>query len=133
MTRPRSVLVIEDNEDNRIIVRAVLSSRGFRVSEATDGAMGIAKAIDEMPDVILMDVSIPIIDGLAATRILKQDPATAMIPIIALTAHALATDRAKALDAGCDDYISKPTDPRTVLAAVQRWTEPVDRPFATES
>lgn len=121
MSRERTVLLIEDNEDSRIILTAFLTSSGYLVTEATNGEAGIAKARADRPDLILMDVSIPIIDGWEATRILKHDPDTAKIPIVALTVHALPSDREKAMEVGCDDYISKPVEPRAVLAAVQHW------------
>jgi two-component system, cell cycle response regulator DivK len=121
----RIVLLVEDNEDNLIIYSTILRHVGLEVVEARDGESGIAMAIAHRPAVILMDVSIPLIDGLEATRRLKANPETAHIPIIALTAHALATDREKAIEAGCDGYIPKPAEPRLVLAAVQRYTEAV--------
>ncbi len=124
MSGGRTVLLIEDDEDSRIILTALLTSAGYAVTEATNGEAGIEKARADRPDVILMDVSIPIIDGWEATRILKRDPDTAKIPILALTVHALPSDRAKAREVGCDDYISKPVAPRAVLAAIQRWIGP---------
>jgi len=93
---------------------------GFDVLQATDGQRGIALARDKQPDLILMDVSIPVVDGWEATRILKRDATTRAIPIIALTAHALAGDRDRAFAAGCDDYIPKPAEPRVVAEAVLR-------------
>ena len=119
-TPPKSVLLVEDNEDNLVIYSTILRHAGFDVLEARDGQAGIEIAQREHPALILMDVSIPIIDGWEATRRLKADPATASIPIIALTAHALATDQQKATEVGCDGYIPKPAEPRVVLAAVKR-------------
>lgn len=116
-----SVLLVEDNEDNLVIYSTILRHSGFKVLEARDGQAGIDTARKEHPGLILMDVSIPIIDGWEATRQLKADPDTASIPIIALTAHALASDQQKAAEAGCDGYIAKPAEPRVVLAAVQRY------------
>jgi two-component system cell cycle response regulator DivK len=116
----KTVLLVEDNEDNLVIYSTILRHSGFTVIEARDGQAGIDAAHREMPGIILMDVSIPLIDGWEATRRLKADPATAKIPIIALTAHALASDQQKAVDAGCDGYIPKPAEPRVVLAAVRR-------------
>jgi two-component system, cell cycle response regulator DivK len=116
----KTVLLVEDNEDNLVIYSTILRHSGYNVIEARDGQAGIDAAQREHPAIILMDVSIPLIDGWEATRRLKADPATAMIPIIALTAHALATDQQKAVDAGCDGYIAKPAEPRVVLAAVRR-------------
>jgi len=122
-----TILLVEDNEDNRRIYSTILTHTGYRVLEAVDGEAGIALAIAEMPDLILMDVSIPKINGWDATRQLKANPATMGIPIIALTAHALATDREKATEAGCDGYIAKPAEPRVVLAEVLRRVGPAVR------
>jgi CheY-like chemotaxis protein len=120
MAEPGTVLLVEDNEDNLRIYSTILTYSGFKVLEATDGEAGLAAARDRQPDLILMDVSIPKIDGWEVTRILKADPATATIPVIALTAHALATDRERAQEIGFDGYISKPAEPRQVLAEVER-------------
>ena len=124
---PPKILLVEDNEDNRRIYSTILTHTGYRVLEATDGEAGIALAIAEIPDLILMDVSIPKINGWDATRQLKADPVTMGIPIIALTAHALASDREKSIDAGCDGYIAKPAEPRVVLAEVLRRVGPAVR------
>jgi CheY-like chemotaxis protein len=118
--RKHTVLLVEDNDDNRIIYSTYLTHSGFRVIEAADGERGIALAQSEQPDVILMDVAIPLVDGWEATRRLKADPVTAHIPVIALTAHALAADRERALEVGCDDYLPKPVEPRAVGAAIER-------------
>jgi CheY-like chemotaxis protein len=120
-TNGKTVLLVEDNEDNRIVYSTILRHFGYEVSEALNGEEGIAKARSERPDLILMDISIPIIDGWEATKILKADPATGDVPIIALTAHALATDRAKAEEVGCDGYLAKPCEPRRVVAEVERF------------
>ena len=117
----QTVLLVEDNEDNRIIYTTVLRHVGYDVLEALDGAQAIALARSERPDLILMDISIPEIDGWEATRILRRDPATSAIPIVALTAHALPDDREKALQMGFTAYLAKPIEPRTVVAEVQRW------------
>ncbi len=114
-----TILIVEDNEDNLVIYSTILNHSGYHVLEARDGESGIRMAQTEHPDLILMDVSIPLIDGWEATRRLKADPATAHIPIIALTAHALESDRARATAVGCDGYLPKPAEPRVVLAAVQ--------------
>lgn len=114
------ILLVEDNEDNRLVYRTILDHFGFVVLEAADGEEGIRRARADGPDLILMDVSIPKIDGWEATRQLKADPRTSSIPIIALTAHALATDRAKAQEAGCDGYLAKPVEPRRVVEEVQK-------------
>lgn len=115
------VLLVEDNEDNLLIYSTILRHSGYTVVEARDGQAGIDAAKKENPGLILMDVSIPVIDGLEATRRLKADPATKAIPIIALTAHALASDQQKAIEAGCDAYIAKPAEPRAVVAAVKEY------------
>ena len=99
---------------------AVTAAR-LQTIEALNGEEGISKARSEQPDLILMDISIPIIDGWEATQVLKHDPATRDIPIIALTAHALASDREKAMEVGCDGYLAKPCEPRAVVAEVQRF------------
>jgi two-component system, cell cycle response regulator DivK len=118
---PRAVLLVEDNEDNAIIYSTILRYGGFDVIQARDGLAGIDAARLRHPALILMDVSIPFVDGLEATRRLKADPATSDIPIIALTAHALASDQESAMEAGCDGYIPKPAEPRLVLAMVRRY------------
>ena len=115
----KTVLLVEDNEDNLVIYSTILRHAGFEVIEARDGEAGIATAKAKHPGLILMDVSIPLVDGWEATRRIKADPETADIPIIALTAHALASDQQKAKDAGCDGYIPKPAEPRLVLATVK--------------
>ncbi len=119
-SRQRTVLIVEDNEDNRIIYATFLKFAGFRVLEAVDGAEGIAKTRDEQPDIVLMDVSLPTTDGWAATQQLKKDPLTAHIPIVALTAHALSADRARALEVGCDGYLAKPIEPKLVASEIER-------------
>ncbi len=105
-----TILLVEDNEMNRDMLSRRLERAGYRVILAVDGPRGIAAARAESPDLVLMDMSLPEIDGWEATRHLKQDPATSGIPVIALTAHAMVSDREKALQAGCDDYDTKPID-----------------------
>lgn len=117
----KTVLLVEDNEDNRTVYRTILEHFGYEVVEAKNGEDGIRVAKEERPNLILMDISIPIIDGWEATKILKADEATKDIPIIALTAHALATDRSKAEEVGCDGYLAKPCEPRRVVAEVERF------------
>jgi two-component system cell cycle response regulator DivK len=117
----QKLLLVEDNEDNRIIYSTVLRHLGYRVVEALDGFQAIALARSELPDLILMDISIPGVDGWEATRILRADPATKDIPIIALTAHALADDRERATAVGFTSYLAKPVEPRAVVAEVRRW------------
>ena len=119
--RGQTLLLVEDNEDNRIIYSTVLRHLGYEVVEAEDGARAIARARSIQPDLILMDISIPEVDGWEATRILRQDKATSAIPIIALTAHALPDDRERAGAVGFTAYLAKPIEPRAVAAEVQRW------------
>jgi len=104
------ILLVEDNEMNRDMLSRRLQRRGYSVVAAYDGEQGLLMARSEMPDLILMDISLPLMDGLQVTRLLKSDEATRHIPIIALTAHALVTDRDKAFEAGCDDYDTKPVE-----------------------
>jgi two-component system cell cycle response regulator DivK len=117
----QTVLLVEDNEDNRIIYSTVLRHVGYGVVEALDGVKAIELARSVKPDIILMDISIPEIDGWEATRILRQDPETKDIPIVALTAHALADDRERATALGFTSYLAKPVEPRAVVAEVRRW------------
>jgi CheY-like chemotaxis protein len=114
------LLLVEDNPDNRGIYRAILEHDGITVLEAEDGETGIRLARERKPNLILMDVSVPLIDGWEATKILKADSGTCGIPIIALTAHALPSDRERAKEVGCDGYIAKPALPRVVLEEVNR-------------
>jgi two-component system cell cycle response regulator DivK len=104
------ILLVEDNEMNRDMLSRRLQRKGYSVLIAVDGEQGLATAYSEMPDLILMDISLPFIDGYEVTRRLKANPRTKSIPVIALTAHALLTDRDKALRAGCNDYDTKPVD-----------------------
>lgn len=112
------LLIVEDNEMNRDMLSRRLQRRGFVTLIATDGGAGVVTARSEHPDLILMDMSLPVIDGWEATRQLKADPATADIPIIALTAHAMTSDRDKALEAGCNDYDTKPVDLQRLLGKI---------------
>jgi two-component system cell cycle response regulator DivK len=105
-----TILLVEDNEMNRDMLTRRLERKGYRVITAHDGQQGHDLAHTESPDLILMDISLPVMNGWEVTRRLKTDETTKNIPIIALTAHALATDRAKAFEAGCDDYDTKPVD-----------------------
>jgi CheY-like chemotaxis protein len=123
-TDKKTVLLVEDNEDNLVVYRTILEHVGFRVLEARDGEEGVNRARQEAPDLILMDISIPKIDGWEATRRLKGDEGTRAIPIIALTAHALEEDRQKAIHAGCDGYLAKPVEPRRVVQEVERFLGP---------
>ena len=115
----KRILLVEDNEMNRDMLSRRLQRKGFDVIVAEDGRRGIAAARNESPDLVLMDMSLPEVDGWEATRILKDDEETRYIPVIALTAHAMETDREKALEAGCDDYDTKPVDFNRLLDKIQ--------------
>ena len=117
------ILLVEDNEDNQEIYRAILTHHGYAVLQAWDGERGVTMARDHGPDLILMDLSMPRIDGLAATRMLKADPVTSAIPVIALTARSTGEDRRSAEAAGCASFLSKPVEPRKVVAEVRRVLE----------
>jgi CheY-like chemotaxis protein len=104
------ILIVEDNEMNRDMLSRRLERRGFAIVMAMDGQQGVEMTRSERPDLILMDMSLPVMDGWTATRLLKNDPSTASIPVIGLTAHAMAGDREKCLEAGCDDYDTKPVE-----------------------
>ena len=114
------VLVVEDNSDMREFLARVLSMQGYEFLEASDGEEGLQVARTQHPDLILMDISLPAIDGFEATRQLKQDPAMRHIPIVAVTAHARPADEQRALDAGCDGYLSKPYSLRDFLSVVEQ-------------
>lgn len=116
MTR---ILLVEDNEMNRDMLSRRLQSRGYEVTIAVDGQQGVTMAQTDVPDLILMDMSLPVIDGWEATRTLKAASETSNIPIIALTAHAMSTDREKALEAGCDDYDTKPIELTRLLGKME--------------
>ena len=114
------VLYVEDNEMNRDMLSRRLQRRGFEVLIAADGEQGVILAAAERPDLILMDMSLPVLDGWEATRRIKAAPATRRIPIIGLTAHAMATDRDRCLEAGCDDYDTKPIELGRLLEKIER-------------
>ena len=124
------ILLVEDNEMNRDMLSRRLERRGFTVTIAADGGVGVELARSSAPDLILMDMSLPVIDGWEASRILKADPATAKIPVIALTAHAMAEDRAKAMAAGCDDFDTKPVELPRLLGKIDAMlkTPPATQP-----
>ena len=113
------ILYVEDDEMNRDMLSRRLERRGYQMVLALDGDQGISMAMSEAPDLILMDLSLPVVDGWEATRRLKASPQTRAIPIIALTAHAMAGDRQKAIEAGCDDYDSKPIELTRLLAKIE--------------
>jgi len=112
------ILLVEDNEMNRDMLTRRLERKGYEVVIAVDGQAGFNMASSASPDIILMDLSLPVIDGWEATRKIKADPATQSIPVIALTAHAMAGDEQKALEAGCDDYDTKPIDLKRLLEKI---------------
>jgi CheY-like chemotaxis protein len=114
------VLVVEDNEMNRDMLSRRLMRRGFQVIFAVDGQQGVDLARSERPDIILMDMSLPVIDGWEATRRVKSDDATRSVPVIGLTAHAMAGDREKAIEAGCDDYDTKPVELERLIGKMER-------------
>ena len=114
-----TILLVEDNEMNRDMLSRRLARKGYNVLVAVDGETGIEVARTESPDLVLMDMSLPVIDGWEATRRMKADPALRHIPVIALTAHAMADDREKALAAGCDDYDTKPIELPRLLGKVE--------------
>ena len=118
----KKILLVEDNEMNRDMLSRRLIRRGFEVAIAVDGRQGVEMATTEMPDVILMDMSLPEIDGWEATRMIKGNPQTSAIPVMGLTAHAMAGDREKCLSAGCDEYGSKPVDFADLIEKIQRLT-----------
>lgn len=120
-----NILLVEDNEMNREMLSRRLQRKGFEVVIAADGQQALDLAGDLVPDLILMDLSLPEIDGWETSRRLKGHPGTQHIPIIALTAHAMSGDREKALDAGCDDYDTKPIEFPRLLEKIQAWLEKV--------
>jgi two-component system, cell cycle response regulator DivK len=115
----KTILYIEDNEYNRKIVRQLLSRTSYRLIEAMDGESGVALAQNEVPDLILMDVQLPKMSGLDATRLLKADPRTSNIPVVVITSFALSGDREKASEAGATDYLAKPYSPRELMAMIR--------------
>ena len=119
----KRILVIEDQEDNRAILRDLLSAAGFRLIEAANGAEGVAKAEAERPDLILMDIQMPVIDGYEATRRIKAIPALTTTPIVAVTSYALSGDEAKARAAGCDGSVTKPFSPRLLLGVIRGFLD----------
>ena len=118
------VLLVEDHEEIWDFLSRRLKRRGYEVVVATDGQQGLDKARSERPDIMLLDMNLPVLDGWSAARLLKAEPATSGIPIIALTAHAMSGDREKALAAGCDDYHPKPVDFSRLLAQIEALAPP---------
>ena len=119
----KTILVVEDQEDNRQILRDLLGSAGFRMIEAHDGQQAVTMARSEHPDLILMDIQLPVVDGYAATRSIKRDAELKHIPIIAVTSYALSGDERKAREAGCDAYVAKPYSTRYLLAKIGQLLE----------
>ncbi len=115
------ILLVEDNEFNRDMLQRRLTRSGMTVLLAVDGQQGVEVARSEAPDLVLMDMSLPRLDGWDATRLLKSDPATQAIPVIALTAHAMSGDREKALAAGCDEFATKPVDLPSLLETIRKF------------
>jgi two-component system, cell cycle response regulator DivK len=117
----KRILVVEDQEDNRIILRRLLSNAGYDLIEAVNGEDGVALALSTRPDLILMDIQLPVMDGSEATRRIKSNAELKSIPVIAVTSYALSGDEAKARAAGCDAYVAKPFSPRQLLAKVREY------------
>jgi two-component system cell cycle response regulator DivK len=119
----KRILVIEDQEDNRRIMRDLLTSVGYEIIEALTGEDGVTAAASHVPDLILMDIQLPGLDGYEATRRIKANPALQHIPIIAVTSYALSGDDVKAFEAGCNGYVSKPFSPRALLARIREFLQ----------
>jgi two-component system, cell cycle response regulator DivK len=117
----RLILVVEDQPDNRQIIRDMLSAFDYELAEAENGVEALEAVAKKKPDLILMDIQMPIMDGYEATRRIKADSATKGIPIIAVTSYALSGDEQKARDAGCDDYVPKPFSPKQLLAKIRQY------------
>jgi two-component system cell cycle response regulator DivK len=119
----KTILVVEDQEDNRQILRDLLASSGFLMIEAHDGEQALAMARSQRPDLILMDIQLPVVDGYEATRSIKRDPELKHIPVIAVTSYALSGDEERAREAGCDAYVAKPYSTRHLLAKIGQFFE----------
>ena len=119
----KTILVVEDQEDNRQILRDLLASSGFLMIEAHDGQQALAMARSQRPDLILMDIQLPLVDGYEATRSIKRDPELKHIPVIAVTSYALSGDEERAREAGCDAYVAKPYSTRNLLAKIGQFLE----------
>jgi two-component system cell cycle response regulator DivK len=117
----KCILVVEDQEDNRQIVRDLLTATDYEVMEAENGEEALAAVAKQRPDLILMDIQLPVMDGYEATRRIKADPALSAIPVIAVTSYALSGDEEKARAAGCDDFVPKPFSPRQLLAKIRPY------------
>lgn len=119
----KRILYVEDNFQNKRLVRKILTAKGYEVLEADNGEAGVSMAKESKPDLILMDISIPGIDGIEATRLIKENPDTHHIPVIALTANAMRGDRERFLAAGCDDYLPKPISTPDLLRVIGEYTD----------
>jgi two-component system, cell cycle response regulator DivK len=119
----KRILVVEDQEDNRRILRDLLTNAGFEIVQAENGREALTAAARERPDLILMDLQLPLLDGYEATRRIKADPALRAIPIIVVTSYALSGDETKARAAGCDAYVTKPYSPRALLAKIREYVQ----------
>jgi two-component system cell cycle response regulator DivK len=117
----KRILVVDDQPDNRQIIRDLLSTTDYELTEAENGDQALAAVARQRPDLILMDIQLPIMDGYEATRRIKADPASRSIPIIAVTSYALSGEEQKARAAGCDDYVTKPYSPRLLLAKIKEF------------
>jgi two-component system, cell cycle response regulator DivK len=117
----KRILIVEDREDNRQILRDLLASTDYEIVEAENGVEALAAVAKQRPDLILMDIQLPVMDGYEATRRIKSDPALRSIPIIAVTSYALSGDEEKAREAGCDAYVPKPFSPRQLLAKIREF------------
>ena len=115
-----TVLIVEDNPDNIITLKAILKNH-YTIQEARDGNQGVQKALTTLPDLILLDISLPEMDGYCVVDLLKKHDHTEKIPVIALTAHAMKGDKKRIIEAGCDDYLSKPVDPEKLLSRIEKW------------
>jgi two-component system cell cycle response regulator DivK len=120
---PKRILIVEDTEDNRRIMRDLLSNAGFDIIEAHDGQAAVAAAANYVPDLILMDIQLPVLNGYEAIRRIKADPKLQAIPIVAVTSYALTGDKESARAAGCDRYVAKPFSPRQLLATIRELLE----------
>ena len=119
----KRILVVEDHADNRQIIRDMLAPTGYEITEVQNGEEALAAIAKQRPDLILMDIQLPVMDGYEATRRIKADPALRSIPIIAVTSYALSGEDKKARDAGCDEYVPKPFSPRHLLAKIRNFLE----------
>ncbi len=117
----KKILIIEDNENNRYMLKFILEANGYDVIQATDGLKGVNLAISEMPDLILMDIQLPVLDGYEATRQIKSNKKTNKIPIIAVTSYAMIGDKEKTIRAGCNGYIEKPINPETIIEEIEKF------------